>query len=135
MWPCHEGAVCDYSEQIDQFAEAVPEGVSTGTFLELARELSLSEVENDRCYISQVFVGPDVAFGSGRIISHLCDMKREAEEQRSDREVPIEVAISPYETEEWVRLKPGERLQRSWDLRLRLEDPAAVHDRKLFPQP
>ena len=61
----HEGAVCDYSEQIDQLAEAVPEGVSTASFLGLARELGcvisfgLSEVEDDRYYISQVFVGPD----------------------------------------------------------------------------
>ena len=61
----HEGAICDYSEHIHQLAETVPDGESTETFHELARELDclisfgLSEVEGERYYISQVFVGPE----------------------------------------------------------------------------
>ena len=61
----HEGAICDYSERIHEFAETVPDGKSSETFQELARELDcfisfgLSEVEGERYYISQVFVGPE----------------------------------------------------------------------------
>ena len=61
----HEGAICDYSQHIHQLAETVPDGESTTTFQDLARELDclisfgLSEVEGDRYYISQVFVGPE----------------------------------------------------------------------------
>jgi hypothetical protein len=44
-------------------------------------------------------------------------------------------AVSPYKTEVWRRLTPGERLRRSWQLRSRLPDLKAVHDRKLFPKP
>ncbi len=64
----HEGALCDYSEQIDRFAEPVPQGESTQTFADLARELDcvisfgLSEVNNERYYISQIFVGPEGFF-------------------------------------------------------------------------
>ena len=60
----HEGAICDYSQHIHELAETVPDGKSTETFLELARELDclisfgLSEVESDRYFVSQVFVGP-----------------------------------------------------------------------------
>ncbi len=60
----HEGALCDYSEHTDRFAESVPDGESTTVFIELARELDcviafgLSEVDGDRYYMSQVFVGP-----------------------------------------------------------------------------
>ena len=44
-------------------------------------------------------------------------------------------AQSPYKTEVWRRLTPRERLRRSWEMRSRLPDPKAVHDRKLFPKP
>lgn len=44
-------------------------------------------------------------------------------------------AASPYKTEVWRRLTPRERLRRSWQMRSRLPDLKAVHDRKLFPKP
>ena len=44
-------------------------------------------------------------------------------------------AASPYKAEVWRRLTPRERLRRSWQLRSRLPDLKAVHDRKLFPKP
>jgi hypothetical protein len=46
------------------------------------------------------------------------------------REVP-----SPYKTDVWRHLAPGERLRRSWQMRSRLPDLKAAHDRKLFPKP
>jgi hypothetical protein len=44
-------------------------------------------------------------------------------------------ALSPFKQEEWIRLSPGERITRSWNLRTRIADIQAVHDRKLFPKP
>lgn len=44
-------------------------------------------------------------------------------------------AVSPYKAEVWRRLTPRERLRRSWQMRSRLPDLKAVHDRKLFPKP
>jgi hypothetical protein len=44
-------------------------------------------------------------------------------------------ALSPYKAEVWRRLTPRERLRRSWQMRSRLLDLQAVHDRKLFPKP
>ena len=44
-------------------------------------------------------------------------------------------AISPYKAEVWRQLTPRERLRRSWQMRSRLPDLKAVHDRKLFPKP
>jgi hypothetical protein len=44
-------------------------------------------------------------------------------------------AISPYKADVWRRLTPRERLRRSWQMRSRLPDLQAVHDRKLFPKP
>ena len=44
-------------------------------------------------------------------------------------------AVSPYKAEIWRHLTPRERLRRSWQLRSRLPDLKAVHDRKLFPKP
>jgi hypothetical protein len=44
-------------------------------------------------------------------------------------------ALSPYKAEVWRRLTPRERLRRSWQMRSRLPDLQAVHDRKLFPIP
>ena len=44
-------------------------------------------------------------------------------------------AVSPYKTEVWRHLTPRERLRRSWQMRSRLPDLKAVHDRKLFPKP
>jgi hypothetical protein len=51
--------------------------------------------------------------------------------------VPIQSdsALSPFKSEEWCRLAPGERLKRAWALRSRLTNPRDVHDRKLFPAP
>lgn len=42
---------------------------------------------------------------------------------------------SPFKGAEWRHLTPGERLRRSWQMRSRLLDPKAAHDRKLFPKP
>ena len=44
-------------------------------------------------------------------------------------------AISPYKAEVWRHLTPRERLRRSWQMRSRIPDLKAVHDRKLFPKP
>jgi hypothetical protein len=44
-------------------------------------------------------------------------------------------AVSPYKAEVWRRLTPRERLRRSWQMRSRLPNLQAVHDRKLFPKP
>jgi hypothetical protein len=44
-------------------------------------------------------------------------------------------AVSPYKADVWRRLTPRERLRRSWQMRSRLPDLRAVHDRKLFPKP
>ena len=44
-------------------------------------------------------------------------------------------AVSPYKADVWRRLTPHERLRRSWQMRSRLPDLKAVHDRKLFPKP
>lgn len=60
----HEGTVCDYTDKLDLFAEAVPDGPSTQQMLALAKELDvclafgLSERDGERYYITQVFVGP-----------------------------------------------------------------------------
>jgi hypothetical protein len=43
-------------------------------------------------------------------------------------------AQSPYKFEVWRRLTPRERLRRSWQMRSRIPDLKAVHDRKLFPK-
>lgn len=42
---------------------------------------------------------------------------------------------SPYKADVWRRLTPRERLRRAWQMRSRLPDIRAVHDRKLFPRP
>ena len=44
-------------------------------------------------------------------------------------------AQSPYKAEVWRQLTPRERLRRSWQMRSRLPDLKAAHDRKLFPKP
>ncbi|MEW6306994.1 MAG: hypothetical protein AB1705_26315 [Verrucomicrobiota bacterium] len=44
-------------------------------------------------------------------------------------------AQSPYKASVWRKLSPRERLRRSWELRSRLPNLRAVHDRKLFPKP
>jgi hypothetical protein len=44
-------------------------------------------------------------------------------------------SVSPYKADVWRRLTPRERLRRSWQMRSRLPDLKAVHDRKLFPKP
>lgn len=42
---------------------------------------------------------------------------------------------SPYKADVWRHLTPRERLRRSWEMRSRIPDLKAVHDRKLFPKP
>ena len=60
----HEGTVCDYTPRLAEFAEPVPGGRSTQTMLALAAKLKamisfgLSEVDDGRYYITQLFVGP-----------------------------------------------------------------------------
>ena len=44
-------------------------------------------------------------------------------------------AQSPYKADVWRKLTPRERLRRSWQMRSRVPDLKAVHDRKLFPKP
>jgi len=51
------------------------------------------------------------------------------------RVIRLEKAVSPYKAEVWRRLSPRERLRRSWQMRARIRDLKAVHDRKLFPKP
>ena len=61
----HEGTVCDYTAQLDRYAEHVPGGQSTQFMIALAKEydcyisFGLSEKADGKYYISQVFVGPD----------------------------------------------------------------------------
>lgn len=60
----HEGTVCDYTPRLADLAENVPDGESTRSMMRLAKEhdcfvsFGLSEVDDDRFYITQVFVGP-----------------------------------------------------------------------------
>jgi hypothetical protein len=44
-------------------------------------------------------------------------------------------ALSPFKEDAWKRLTPAQRLERSWKMRERIPDLAAVHDQKLFPKP
>lgn len=61
----HEGTVCDYTPRLSKFAEPVPSGAATRHIADLAIELGcfisfgLSEVDDNRYYIAQVFVGPE----------------------------------------------------------------------------
>lgn len=61
----HESTVTDYTPKLSELAEPVPSGPSTRAIQALGAELGvfisfgLSEVEGDRYYIAQVFVGPD----------------------------------------------------------------------------
>jgi predicted amidohydrolase len=61
----HEGAACDYTDQLEKLAEEVPAGPATRRMERLAKDLNcylsfgLSEKAGDRFYITQVFVGPD----------------------------------------------------------------------------
>ncbi len=61
----HEGTLADYTPKLPKLAEAVPGGPSTRRMAALAAELGcfisfgLSEVEGDRYYITQAFVGPE----------------------------------------------------------------------------
>jgi predicted amidohydrolase len=60
----HEGTVCDYTARLGELAEEVPAGRSTQFMIGLAREtgvfisFGLSERDQDRFHITQVFVGP-----------------------------------------------------------------------------
>ena len=40
-----------------------------------------------------------------------------------------------YQRDVWLKFTPGERLKRSWELRGRIKDLKAVHDKKIFPKP
>jgi hypothetical protein len=51
------------------------------------------------------------------------------------RLVALHDFITPYKADVWRRLTPRERLRRSWQMRSRIPDLKAVHDRKLFPKP
>ena len=61
----HEQATCDCTANLDRFAEPVPDGPSTSRMIKLAKELKchisfgLAEKDDDRFYITQVFVGPN----------------------------------------------------------------------------
>jgi hypothetical protein len=50
-------------------------------------------------------------------------------------EMTLREAVSPYKADVWRRLTPAGRLRRSWEMRSRIPDLKAVHDRKLFPKP
>ena len=54
---------------------------------------------------------------------------------RETQDLALDEAQSPYKADVWRRLSPRERLHRSWQMRSRLRDLKAVHDRKLFPKP
>jgi predicted amidohydrolase len=60
----HEASVCDYTDRLDELAEAVPDGPATVRMTKLAAELDcfisfgLAEKDGSRRYITQVFVGP-----------------------------------------------------------------------------
>lgn len=64
----HEGTVCDYTPGLPQYAENVPDGISTRRMAAMAEELKvyisfgLSEKDEDRYFISQLFVGPGSFF-------------------------------------------------------------------------
>jgi len=60
----HEATVCGYTSERDKYAEPIPTGKSTCYMSDLASRhncyisFGLSETENERYFISQVFVGP-----------------------------------------------------------------------------
>jgi len=60
----HEGTVCDYTPRLRDLAEEVPSGHSTQWMMRVAEQhdcfisFGLSEVDGERYFISQVFVGP-----------------------------------------------------------------------------
>ncbi len=64
----HEGTVCDYTPNLEKYAEAVPDGKSTRLMAALAKDFNcyisfgLSEKNDFRYHISQVFVGPEGFF-------------------------------------------------------------------------
>lgn len=61
--------------------------------------------------------------------------KQPAPVESTVQSLQLNKAQSPYKATVWRELTPRERLRRSWEIRSRLPDPRAVHDRKLFPQP
>ncbi len=64
----HEGCIADYTPNLEQLSEPVPNGNACKKIAALAEELDsfisfgLSECEDGRFYITQVFVGPDDFF-------------------------------------------------------------------------
>ena len=59
----HEGCLTDYTPQLDELAESIPDGSSCQRMMRLARELDcmisfgMSERDGIKVYITQVFVG------------------------------------------------------------------------------
>ena len=64
----HEGTVADYTPRLPELAESVPDGESTRRMCDVAARLNciisfgLSEADDGRYYITQVFVGPQGFF-------------------------------------------------------------------------
>ena len=91
----HEGTVSDYTPRLADLAEPVPDGESTRRMCDVAARLNctisfgLSEVENGKYYIAQVFVGPQGFFYRYRK-TWLC--RREGDEGYRN---------------EWARYDPG----------------------------
>lgn len=61
----HEAATCDYTARTEELAEPIPTGKSTARMTTVAERsgcyisFGLLEGDNGKCYIAQVFVGPD----------------------------------------------------------------------------
>ena len=72
-----------------------------------------------------------------RVESESAPMTRKVKRSSNDAtsSLALNEAQSPYKAGVWRRLTPRERLRRSWQMRSRVPDLKAVHDRKLFPKP
>ena len=61
----HEGTLCDYTPRLKELAQPVPDGAAVRRLEKLARRLGcylcygMSEADNGRYYITQVFTGPE----------------------------------------------------------------------------
>jgi len=62
-------------------------------------------------------------------------MNRDQNQDAAASGLKLEEAQSPYKADVWRQLTPRERLRRSWQLRSRIPNLKAVHDKKLFPKP
>ena len=63
------------------------------------------------------------------------DRRRHNESEHRAQQAALREPQTPYKASVWRSLTPAERLRRSWELRSRLPNLRAVHDRKLFPKP